>query len=182
MDAMDVPPDGHGAGLESLLAGARVKAASGSPKTLTIRELLRCVPAERRGARVVEDIQRALDRYELVTKPAFASGWIDNMVELRVAPHVGTAEAGRRVQTHADGDSSESADIALTVSSLESASARVASIERNGDLELARALMLRHDYSQLAVMAGARDSSGRSAGSHWQRPPSAIPSSPCKTR
>src|SRR5206468_519632 len=47
-------------------------------------------------------------------------------------------------------------EIALMVGSLEAASGGVASIERNSDLARARALMMRHNYSQLAVMAGAR--------------------------
>lgn len=139
----------------TFLAEARTQAANGSPTTISIRELLSYVDAERRGTRVVADIQQALDRHGLVTEPAFTSGWIDNLVELRSVSSEDTIGDHRLSQVSADDDAPQSAEMTLSVSSLKSAGAGATSIERNSDLAHARALMLRHDYSQLAVMTGA---------------------------
>jgi CBS domain-containing protein len=142
--------------LQAFLAQARDKATCGSPVEIKIRDLLSYVGAERRGARVTEEIQMALDRHGLVTEPSFSSGWIDSSVALRPASAASSIRSDQAPQSEDGGDSADSAEVALTVSSLKSASRDPVSIEQSGDLERARALMLRYDYSQLAVMAGQR--------------------------
>jgi CBS domain-containing protein len=138
------------------LAEAREKARNGSPETISIRDLIWKIEAERRGTRVTDEIEQALARHGLVTEPSFASGWIDNIVELRLASSDSGTLSDERRQSEDGGNSLQPTEIALTVSNLESASSGVVSIERNSDLLRARALMLRHDYSQLAVMSGPR--------------------------
>lgn len=139
---------------EAFLTEAREKAVSKSPTSISIRDLLAYVDAERRGTRVTGDIQQALDRYELVTEPSFTSGWIENIVELHRASTAHPSRNNQAAQSETHGDSAQSSEIALNVSSLKSAGAGAVTIERNSDLARARALMLRHDYSQLGVMAG----------------------------
>jgi predicted transcriptional regulator len=138
--------------LDGFLADARERAERGTATSVTIRGLLRRVGAERRGPRVVEQIQDALDRHGLVSVPSFASGWVDNRVQLRLAPEqTGTPDAAATSLRRA-----ASQEVSLTVRNLESATAGVTAVERNSDLLRARALMLRYDYSQLAVMSGPR--------------------------
>lgn len=54
------------------------------------------------------------------------------------------------------GDGGVHADALMTVGGVPSASGGVVSIQRDCELDLARALMLRHDYSQIAVLVGSR--------------------------
>lgn len=143
--------------LEQFLDYAAKQVAEAQPAEITIRDLLAHVEAERRGTRVVEEIQRALDRHGLVTDPSFTSGWIDNMVELRATPPAEASNGGGVPRTaEPSEDTASPREAGLTVSSLRSASAGAASIERNDSLERARAVMLRNDYSQLAVVSGPR--------------------------
>jgi CBS domain-containing protein len=139
---------------DAYLAKVHDELVAGTPVEITIRELISYVNAERRGARVIEDIQAALDRHRLVTEPPFTSGWIDSSVAIQPAvlgpgDQSPLPEVGRT-------DASEPPEVTLTVSSLKAATRDPVSIEQSSGLELARALMLRHDYSQLAVMAGPR--------------------------
>jgi restriction system protein len=138
---------------ESFLVHASAQAAAGLPLSVKIRDLLAFIEAERRGTRVVEEIQLALERHQLVSEPSFTLGWIDSTVVLCSAPlHPETAD--HTAPPHDERDAAPAPEIALTVSSLQSAGAGAASVERNDALERARALMLRDDYSQLAVMSG----------------------------
>lgn len=139
-------------GLDAFLAEARRKAEGGSAPTVKIRTLVRRAGAGRRGRWVVDSIQRALDRHGLVSDPSFASGWIDNHVVLRLAS---PADPSTRAE-QAVAPRPSSSEIFLTVGTLESANTGVVSLERTQDIELARALMLRHDFSQLAVLSGPR--------------------------
>jgi len=152
----DTSAEGAWPAFESFLNEAAEQAAAGSPATISIRDLLSRIEAERRGTRVVEEIQHALERHHLITEPPFTSGWIDNVVELRTTPPAQESLSEESPPSRSGTDASPSPDIALTVSSLRSAGAGAISIERNDTLERARALMLRYDYSQLAVTAGPR--------------------------
>ena len=123
--------------------------------SVPIRTLIRYVGAERRGTRVLSQVQDALDRHELMTQPAFSTGWVDNRVELRrVLPQSSTELADNGTPGAPSRTASE--EVSLTVRNLQSATGGVKSVQRNSNLWLARAYMLRHDYSQLAVMAGER--------------------------
>ena len=142
-------------GIDAFLAGARARASSGTPASVTIRTLIRYVGAERRGTRVLREVQRALDRHGLVTDPSFASGWVDNRVQLLLAPDPATT-SGTNSPLPQGTSVSATDEVSLTVRTLESATKGVTSVERTSDLLRARALMLRHDFSQIAVMSGAR--------------------------
>lgn len=141
-------------GLDTYLAAVGKKISAGKDVRTTVRDLIWQVNAERRGVHVVAAIQSALDRHELITEPSFTTGWIDNEIMFRAAsPSKTSGGADGAGQVSGEHDS---ADIALTVASLHSASAGVASVERTDNLARAQALMLRHDYSQLAVLSGPR--------------------------
>ena len=144
--------------LESFLTTARKKVAAGQDGRITVRELLGYANAERRGVHVVAAIQAALDRYGLTTEPSFASGWIDNEVTFRstATSNKTPSAGGAGADGGQDGGDHDQTDVALTVATLHSANAGVVSVERNDDLARAQALMLKHDYSQLAVLSGAR--------------------------
>jgi CBS domain-containing protein len=147
----DPGPDGF----DAFLAETRQRVDNGEIPSVTIRTLIRYVGAERRGARVLSQVQRALDRHGLVTEPPFGTGWVDNRVELRLPSEPS------RTQLTADGGASmlsqaASEEVSLTVRNLQSAASGVKCVQRNSNLLLARAYMLRYDYSQLAVMAGER--------------------------
>lgn len=136
--------------LDSLLADARQRALAGHPRQVKIRRLVNLAGAERRGARVIDKIQAALDRHGLATDPSFAKDWIDNRVLIRVV----SSDGGTTSKASASSASDTDDDASLTVGSLESANREVARIDRNESLDRARAIMLRHDFSQLAVVSG----------------------------
>jgi hypothetical protein len=141
--------------LDDFLTNAREKAASGSPASVSIRRLLKYVGAERRGTRVIDQIQLSLDEHGLATDPPFTSGWIDNVVSLRRVSEASLETNDPAARQPVDVQTIP-VEVSLTVRSLESAGSGVTSIERNSDLLRARALMLRYDYSQLAVVSGPR--------------------------
>jgi CBS domain-containing protein len=158
MTTIDQHGDPEEQEFDTFLADARAKASSGAPATVTIRTLLRHVGGERRGTRVLRQIQGALDRHGLITEPSFASGWVDNRVQLKLVPDPATSPGSTTGSS--DGDAIAAGEVSLTVRSLESATKGVTSVERNSDLLRARALMLRYDFSQLAVMSGPRQPMG----------------------
>jgi predicted transcriptional regulator len=140
---------------EAFLADARERATAEAPRSVTIRGLLRKVGAERRGARVLAQIRDALDRHGLVTEPDLASGWVDNRVELRLATTREALSASERGAVDSSGTSTAH-EVALTVRDLQSATSGVVGVDQTSDLLRARTVMLRHDYSQLAVTSGPR--------------------------
>ena len=113
---------------------------------IPIRDMIGRVGAARRGTRVIDQIQEALDRHGLVTDPDFAVGWIDTIVEIRPASTGPTRSTA--VDQPRTPEAPSHSEVALTVSSLKSASSGVTTIERTQDLVLARAVMLRHDFAQ----------------------------------
>lgn len=187
MENIDLGGDAAGAGdpsadgawpqLESFLDEAATQAAAGAPATITIRELLAHIEAERRGTRVVEEIQHALERYHLVTESPFTSGWIDNVVELRTIPLTPESLSEQSPPSLPGTDASSSPDISLTVSSLRSAGAGAISIERNDSLERARALMSDMTTLNSPSPLGLGGLSVPSAGNRWHELPSVIPTS-----
>ena len=129
------------------------------PIELTVRELIAHWGAKRRGVWVVDRIEEDLAAKGLTTEPLFADAWIDGPVRV-VA--VSRAEAGgddSAIQ-RAEGASPSDLDISLRVGSLPSANTAVVSVPPDATLTLAQSLMLRYDYSQLAVMSGERELRG----------------------
>jgi hypothetical protein len=97
----------------------------------------------------------------LTTDPPFTDGWIDNVVTL--VP----VRKGRKQKTAAplspdvvDATDRSLPDVSLTVGSLPSANLGVEKVSPQDSLETAQSLMMRNDFSQLAIMAGPRDLRG----------------------
>lgn len=125
--------------------------------TTSIREFLALWGAKRRGVWVLKKINDDLTRHGLTTSPPFETGWIDSQIKLILK------------QEHQDTENSPiGSPIAptapqinsLRVSSLESANRGLISVSKNDSLRKAQSLMIRHDYSQLAVIEGGRKLEG----------------------
>lgn len=139
---------------EEWLEQARDQLQAGAVVSIRIRDLVRLAGAERRGANVVSAIQRSLDRYDLTTDPPFTAGWIDNTVLIKPSR---TPSSSSSEPPSTKAETTAGTPVALTVSSLESATREVATVDRQHTLEQARGHMLANDYSQLAVVsAGPR--------------------------
>ncbi len=138
---------------DRFLAGARRKAEQGAPESVPIRELLRFAQAARRGTWVVTRLQKRLEGHGLFADPPLNQGWVDNHVVLRLLKQP-AGQPGAATETAEVAP--EKAHVALTVASLRSATAGICSIDRTEDISVARGRMLRHDYSQLPVLAGPR--------------------------
>lgn len=125
--------------------------------TLTVRELLRWWGAKRRGYWIVEQIERDLQAVGIATDPSFIDGWIDNIVTLIPLTRV-TSRPTDAVAVAADVEATDAAlpEVALRVGGLASANTTVASVEHDATLQRAQSIMMRYDYSQLAVMSGPR--------------------------
>ena len=143
---------------KELLERAKREAAH-EPVELTVRELLSYWDAKRRGYLIVETIKDDLAAYDLTTDPSFEEAWIDEPVRLvrrlSLAEPKGTpAEAGTSITV----DVMPAAG--LRVRHLQSANRKVSAVNPNASLATAQALMLKDDYSQLAVMSSPRDLRG----------------------
>jgi restriction system protein len=143
---------------DELLQQALVRASS-DPVTLSIRRLLYYWNAKRRGYWITEEIERDLTAAGLATNPPFTEGWIDTLVALiptasrMPAPDV-------LAETSVVVSAAEAVQVSLRVNSLASANADVESVRLDDTLERAQSLMMRKDYSQLAVQSGPRDLRG----------------------
>lgn len=134
---------------EELLAEAVTKAVAGEPLQLSVREFISYWHAKRRGYRVVNRINRDLDRAGLVTVPDFDQTGIDSRVVIapRPAPQPDEPEVAPR-------------EYGLPVGTLPSATAGVLHVNPNDTLQLAYTRMQINDYSQLPVMTGERSLKG----------------------
>jgi restriction system protein len=145
------------AGREDFLKLAAERAIS-NPLTVSIRSLLQYWDAKRRGYLITEEIRRDLTAVRLATSPAFTEGWIDTPVTI-VPISSDPLELNERVSP-ADAAVVPAVEVSLRVNSLASANAAVESVRLDDSLERAQALMMRSDYSQLAVQSGPRDLRG----------------------
>jgi hypothetical protein len=127
------------------------------PVQLSIRKLLGYWGAMRRGYLVVSTIERELAAHGLRTQPSFTIDWIDTKVAL-VPLEDEKASAGETVGVLESEGAPEA--LSLTIGSLEAANARVQGVRKEDSLELAQTLMMRYDFSQLAVMRSVRDIEG----------------------
>lgn len=92
--------------------------------------------------------------------PPFTEGWIDTYISLIpvAADTVVPSPSNEQVSAH---ETSEAAiQVSLRVGSLASANAGVEAVRLDDSLERAQGLMMRSDYSQLAVQSGPRDLRG----------------------
>lgn len=147
---MDVDPEDLLASRKALFREAKAK-----PVQLSVRTLLSYWGAKRRGYWVVDRIRRDLEAEKLGTEPDLAGGWIDNVVTLAPLTFDETA-AGPLETTTAE----PTREVSLKVGALESANGGVLSVQREDSLQRAESLMMAHDYSQLAVLAGTREVAG----------------------
>jgi predicted transcriptional regulator len=148
---------------EEFLEQATNRVKTGDGVSLTVRELLAHWGAKRRGYWIVDRIERDLKAAGLITVPSFTEGWIDNDVALvpvqkgegtevtgTVSPEVDIVEAADRALPQ----------VSLTIGSLPSANLGVSYVSPQDHLDRAQSIMMRHDYSQLAVMSGTRNLRG----------------------
>jgi predicted transcriptional regulator len=130
---------------------------------LSIRELLEMWGYKRRGNWIVSQIEGELEDAGLITEPSFAQGWIDAIVQLMP---IGLIELRHpRTQPEIELEERqewavESGVVTLLVSNLRSATQEVCSVPLDCALLTAQSLMIRHDYSQLAVMSDKRNLRG----------------------
>jgi hypothetical protein len=134
----------------------------GNEVRLTVRELLDYWGAKRRGYWIVDQIERDLALAGISTRPPFTDGWIDNLVTLIPSPANSTGEATATLPPSGDQGQKDLSlpDVSLTIGSLPSANLGVVSVGPQDALERAQSIMMRFDYSQLAVMSGPRSLSG----------------------
>lgn len=137
---------------ERLLAEA---STSDTPISISIRDLLSHWGAKRRGYWIVERIERDLRNAGLTTEPPFTEGWIDQKVALTPIQEREDAEP---VDTPPQDEQPPRSS--LRVSNLASASSGVESVPSEQSLLKAQSIMMKFDYSQLAVMSGERDLKG----------------------
>ncbi|WP_154676339.1 CBS domain-containing protein [Amycolatopsis benzoatilytica] len=92
---------------------------------------------------------------KLTTDPDFTSAWIDStIILLRQTALMRSPDSATEIAEEAD---LALPDVEMRVGQVRSANVDVVSVSRDDSLEKARTLMMRHDFSQLAVMSGKRD-------------------------
>lgn len=133
--------------------------APGDPMAVTVRELLSVWGARKRGTRVVARIRADLSQAGLMTEPDFQAWFLDAPVWIREAaaqpPESSVAESTDDSSIDLSPDSQR-----LRVGNLASAVTELVSVTRSDEIGRAIALMIRHDYSQLAVLEGERGLKG----------------------
>jgi len=160
---------------DEFLAIALTAAESGAPRQITVRELVGIWGARVRDFGVNERVDADLINRGLTTIPDFRAVNLDDAVTIvrttqmadEVVPAPAEVQASAiltgapQVGIPVDVDEGETPwDHGLTIGNLPSASKAVASVAPDSELSKAITLMLLDDYSQLAVMAGARSLKG----------------------
>jgi hypothetical protein len=141
----------------------RREAESGSPRQMTVRELLALWGARGRDSTLIGTIRTDLENHGLVTSPDFSAVTLDDRILIDLGDSVENSEAPRR-RAEAQNESEDTSrpndrvrrERGLTVGNLPSASRGILSITLNSTFEHAITKMLMYDYSQLAVMTGER--------------------------
>lgn len=121
------------------------KKANDQPVRIKVRALLGKWDAQRRGYWIVQRIERELKATNLRTDPPFDEVWIDALVSL--------VPDGKR-NPESDMPSPE---VGLRIGQLPSANTGVTAINPQDTIQKAQALMMKHDFSQLPVLSGSRD-------------------------
>lgn len=146
--------------------------ADGKTPSVTVREILTWVLAERRGYIVVSLIRQELKSRNIITTPDFESVYLDAKVEF-INHDYSITEAANIVEAQtqeSQPQSEESNDIPLgrystiepayKISRLEAANRPPIYIAPDATLTDAATLMLANGYSQLPVMTNERDVKG----------------------
>jgi len=146
---------------QARLAALRRSAASDTPESLTVRQLLVLWEARGRGHRVVDHVLADLDNHGLITEPDFRKVSLDSLITLLAAPSAQQQDDASGPASDAepqkDGDE---LDVGLTLGNLASASAGVTSVNPGDSIAKAMTLMRMNDFSQLPVMTSTREIKG----------------------
>ncbi len=134
---------------------------AGQEIQISIRDFIGYWDARRRGSWVVERILKSLDQHGVVTIPSFEHGWIDNTIllvpmrRLQQEPEpVSVTVIEPPTPTSADSPG------AWRFRDLRAATAGLTAIPKEATVQRAQSLMIQNDFSQLAVMSGARELMG----------------------
>jgi hypothetical protein len=130
---------------------------------LSIRDLLELWGHKRRGYWIVSRIERDLEEAGLVTAPSFTQGWIDaslTLVPKTLLKLEDIETPDGLVSPPGQEGATEPGEVTILVGSLRSAGQGVSSVNPDATLLEAQSLMMRNDYSQLAVMSGPRNLRG----------------------
>jgi CBS domain-containing protein len=130
---------------------------------LPIRELLGRWGHKRRGSWVVNGISRDLKKAGLTTEPDFTQGWIDAVVTLvpkKLMKSGDSLPETKPAVPASDEEMPVPGEVTLIVGSLRSANQQVCSVALDSTLLQAQSLMMKNDYSQLAVMSDLRNLRG----------------------
>jgi CBS domain-containing protein len=157
---------------DEFLASAKDAAEAGSPKQVTVRELIGIWGARGRDFGVNEQVIADLSNRGMTTVPDFRAVTLEDAIsiilttqEIREEVLVAYADTATAVGSSAlltlpVSDEEASWDHGLTIGNLPSASKKVCSVTPDATFDEAITLMLIEDYSQLAVMSGPRDLKG----------------------
>lgn len=135
----------------------------GKERQITIRHFIAKWGAKRRGDAIIGRIERDLEKYGLTTQPSFKDGWIDS--KIKIVRVENTKTPSKALTDISSPDVSNASDtqqlnITLCFGSLKSANTGVERVVPDDTLEKAQSLMLKFDYSQLAVMSDQRSLRG----------------------
>jgi hypothetical protein len=171
-----VPDGGHPdleARQDEFWQSATKAAQSGSPRQMSVRELIGIWGARGRDFGVNEWVDAELGNHGLATEPDFRAVTPDDTVAIVLAPQEATDEAptppvedasaleGTPPQIDAAvSDDEEEWDRGLAIGNLPSASKEVCWVTPEATFEEAITLMLTEDFSQLAVMTSPRELKG----------------------
>ncbi len=151
--AEEAPPKRH-----ERLKAFRTRAEADDPVEMSVHELLALWGAEARGHRVINRIDAELTNHGLTTVPHWQKVTMDTRVRLETQAEDEDAAGIGSTFDHDEED--EQLEVGLTVGNLPSAMAGVCSVTPSASMEEAVTLMLLNDFSQLAVLAGARSLKG----------------------
>ncbi len=170
-------PDGVHSDLEArqdeFWQSAKKAVESGSPRRMSVRELIAIWGARGRDFGVNERIHADLGNQGMTTEPNFRAVTLDDTVAIVLATQGATDEAPTSTvedasaleaippQINAAVSHGEAAwDRGLAIGNLPSASKEVCSVTPDATFEEAITLMLTEDFSQLAVMTSPRELKG----------------------
>ena len=138
--------------LENIALAMKAAVSSGAAPTseqLTIRELLKYFEFAKRGSWINWQIRNGLEKHNLIVRPDFTKGWLDDKITISLDPD--TVDRFR---------STPKPDPTLRIGDLEAANKKPQGINPQSLLSEATTIMLLHNYSQLPVMTSEREVKG----------------------
>lgn len=126
-----------------------------TPQKISVRDFLGWFSAQRRGYYIVGDIERALKKYDLVTRPNFVFAYIDADISFSRTPR-----EEPKVEKASEAVGKRVGDPTYRIGKLASANRAPLSVKPDATLSEAITFMLSNDYSQLPVMTSERNVKG----------------------